>query len=103
MLPMSIYGRLLGWLWRSPTKYPSKKSHSHGIRLWKNKSGFLHRDCGPAAEWPNGRKEWYLEGSYSREGGPIAEYHDGVLRWPSPIPDGWDRFTYGYSKMELYD
>ena len=33
-----------------------------GIKRWKNSEGQLHREDGPAREWANGHKEWYLNG-----------------------------------------
>ena len=33
------------------------------------------------AEWPDGEKEWYLDGEYHRVDGPAIEYADGRKRW----------------------
>jgi hypothetical protein len=35
---------------------------SNGIFHYKN--GELHREDGPAFEWTNGKKEWYLNGKH---------------------------------------
>ncbi len=36
-------------------------AHECGAKLWY-KNGLLHRDDGPAIEWPNGKKEWIQNG-----------------------------------------
>ena len=37
----------------------------------------LHREDGPAEEYPNGDKLWYKNGYLHREDGPAAEFSDG--------------------------
>ena len=41
---------------------------------WRDKEGKLHREDGPALEWPdkNGRA-WYIHGKLHREDGPAME------------------------------
>lgn len=41
----------------------------------------LHREEGPAVEYPSGTKVWYLNGQPHRVGGPAAEYPDGTKYW----------------------
>ena len=41
----------------------------------------LHREDGPAREWANGDKVWYLNGKLHREDGPAREYADGTKSW----------------------
>jgi len=41
----------------------------------------LHREDGPAIEWDNGYKAWYLNGELHREDGPAAEWADGSKAW----------------------
>ena len=41
----------------------------------------LHREDGPAAEYANGDKEWYLNGELHREDGPAIEYTNGDKEW----------------------
>ena len=36
-----------------------------------------HREDGPAVEYADGSKEWYLNGKLHREDGPACEYADG--------------------------
>jgi hypothetical protein len=38
------------------------------------KNGKLHREDGPAVEYADGSKKWYLNGKLHREGGPAVEY-----------------------------
>ena len=71
---------------------------------WRNKEGKLHREDGPAREWPaenakawyrNGKlhrddgpamdgplgKSWYRNGKRHREDGPAVEHADGRKEW----------------------
>ena len=41
----------------------------------------LHREDGPAIEYANGDKFWYLDGKLHREGGPAIEYVNGDKEW----------------------
>jgi len=53
-----------------------------GKTFWYNEGSLLlHREEGPAIEWANGNKHWYLEGRLHREGGPAVEWHDGTKKW----------------------
>jgi hypothetical protein len=40
-----------------------------------------HREDGPAIEWSNGGKYWFLNGKYHREDGPAIELFDGGKSW----------------------
>jgi len=40
-----------------------------GIIEWRDGEGRLHRDDGPAAIYPDGRRLWFLEGVKVREEG----------------------------------
>jgi hypothetical protein len=44
-------------------------------------NGKRHREDGPAAEHANGDKEWYLNGKLHREDGPAIEWADGDKEW----------------------
>jgi len=44
-------------------------------------NGRLHREDGPAIEFPNGSKEWYLNGKRHREDGPAMEFPNGDKFW----------------------
>jgi hypothetical protein len=41
----------------------------------------IHREDGPAVEYANGDKEWYLNGKLHREDGPAVEDTDGYKEW----------------------
>jgi antitoxin component YwqK of YwqJK toxin-antitoxin module len=45
------------------------------------KMEILHREDGPAIEWADGSKSWYLNGELHREGGPAAECANGTKEW----------------------
>ena len=45
---------------------------------WGSKGKVLHREDGPAVEYANGTKFWYLNGKRHREDGPAIVYSDGV-------------------------
>ena len=44
-------------------------------------NGKCHREDGPAIEWSNGYKSWYINGKRHREDGPAAEYTNGYKSW----------------------
>ena len=46
---------------------------------WLN--GKFHREDGPAIENSNGSKEWWLNGKCHREDGPAIEHPDGTKEW----------------------
>ena len=48
---------------------------------WFNLEGKLHREDGPAVEYADGGKEWYVNGQIHREDGPAAEYTKGNKYW----------------------
>ena len=46
-----------------------------------NGDGKYHREDGPAIEYTNGTKAWYLHGERHRIGGPAIEWHNGDQSW----------------------
>ena len=44
-------------------------------------NGKYHREDGPAREYANGHKYWYLNDKPHREDGPAVEYADGSKFW----------------------
>jgi hypothetical protein len=48
---------------------------------YRDEKGNLHREDGPAIEFANGTKAWYLNGERHREDGPAIEYSDGSKYW----------------------
>ena len=49
--------------------------------VYRNDKGQLHRTDGPAVEWINGYKSWYINGKRHREDGPAIEWGDGDKWW----------------------
>ena len=41
----------------------------------------LHREDGPAVEWADGSKEWFINDNRHREDGPAVEGADGTKEW----------------------
>ena len=50
-----------------------------GNRFWLNEKGFKHREDGPACEYANGTKIWYVNGLKHREDKPALMWSDGML------------------------
>lgn len=48
---------------------------------WYNDKDQFHRLDGPAIEYADGGKEWYVEGKPHRLDGPAVEYADGSKEW----------------------
>jgi hypothetical protein len=46
-----------------------------------NEKGQYHREDGPAREFINGTKEWWINGKYHREDGPAVERSKGSKEW----------------------
>jgi hypothetical protein len=57
------------------------KINEWGDKIWKDSKGKLHRTDGPAIEWSNGSKKWYINGKRHRLDGPAIEYADGSKEW----------------------
>jgi hypothetical protein len=52
-----------------------------GKKVWKTKTKKIHREDGPAIEWEDGTKEWYIYGKLHREDSPAIEYANGYNNW----------------------
>lgn len=52
-----------------------------GSIWYKTEHGLLHREDGPAVEFPNGKKFWYLWGDRGRKDGPAVECSNGDRSW----------------------
>lgn len=63
------------------TQSPNGKVNSHGTVLYKNESGKLHRDGGPAKVEVNGHEEWYQNGKLHREDGPALKFDEDYQEW----------------------
>ena len=59
---------------------PEMKEWPNGTKEWYL-NGILHRTDGPAIEGSNGLKVWYLNGERHRTDGPAIEYPNGTKEW----------------------
>jgi hypothetical protein len=56
--------------------------NAYGDTLWyKFGTDEFHREDGPAIEYANGTKHWYLNGKCHRIGGPAVIFADGTKFW----------------------
>jgi hypothetical protein len=53
----------------------------YGSIFFKLPNGKLHRENGPAVEFTNGSKAWYINGKRHREDGPSCEWSNGDKWW----------------------
>ena len=53
----------------------------NGDRFWYNEDHKYHREDGPACEYANGTKCWYVNGKRHRIDGPAIEWADGYKAW----------------------
>ena len=56
---------------------PGNWIDERGMPIWKK----LHRDDGPACEWTDGSKWWWVNGKRHRTDGPACEWTDGSKQW----------------------
>lgn len=49
--------------------------------VYKNALGEYHREDGPAVEFTNGTKMWYIRGELHRTDGPAKIFKDGTKQW----------------------
>lgn len=61
---------------RTPVLYIDKNT-----KMWKLPNGYFHREDGPAIEYENGTKHWYLNGFLHREDGPAIVDNKGNKQW----------------------
>jgi antitoxin component YwqK of YwqJK toxin-antitoxin module len=61
-------------------EYSKKEITSEGT-FWRNERSEYHRVDGPACEFANGTKHWYLNGQLHREDGPAVENVNGNRLW----------------------
>jgi hypothetical protein len=53
----------------------------YGSTRWYNENGEYHREDGPAVEYSDGYKFWFINDKVHREDGPAVEYVDGSKSW----------------------
>ena len=52
-----------------------------GNRVWRNAANQYHRVDGPAIEWVNGDKSWWVNGLLHRLDGAAREWVSGAKDW----------------------
>jgi hypothetical protein len=57
-----------------------KKEYSDRIE-YQNEQGKTHRTDGPAIEWSDGHKSWWINNKLHREDGPAIEWQNGSKDW----------------------
>jgi hypothetical protein len=57
------------------------KINEWGTKVWRNRKGILHRTNGPAAEYADGSKEWWVKGRIHRIDGPAVEWSNNHKEW----------------------
>jgi hypothetical protein len=57
-----------------------KKEYYNRVE-YRDEKGLLHREDGPAVEYNNGKKEWWINGKLHREDGHAIEYSNGSKQW----------------------
>jgi len=61
---------------------PKCEVSEYGNKVWYlGARQNLHREDGPAMEWADGQKEWWLHAKRHREDGPAVEYANGRKEW----------------------
>lgn len=77
----------------------------YGTKKWFNSKKELHRLDGPAKEYTDGRKDWYINGDLHRNDGPAREWANGDKEWyingkqhreDGPAFEGFDGLNYYY-------
>ncbi|HED37740.1 MAG TPA: hypothetical protein ENI76_05790 [Ignavibacteria bacterium] len=64
----------------SSTVTPEITFNTSDVKEWRV-NGLLHREDGPAQEYPDGDKKWWINGKLHREDGPAVEWADGGKQW----------------------
>ena len=76
----------LEWPIEEPEEPGPTHHFSHQVELedrveYHDHLGQPHRIDGPACEWANGAKRWYINGKLHRSDGPAVEYANGTKEW----------------------
>jgi hypothetical protein len=64
-----------------PMTIESRRAVINGNVMYLTDDHQLHRVDGPAVEYANGERYWYLNGERHREDGPAVEFQDGYIGW----------------------
>jgi len=72
------------------------------MKKYLNDLGKLHRLDGPAIEYDDGTKHWYINGKLHREDGPAIEYPSGHKIWfLDNIPYSEDKWKQEVTDIKL--
>jgi hypothetical protein len=92
--------------------YPVRTRREDGAFEWRNEKGKLHRDDGPALEFPyvGGTRAWYRNGKRHRDGAPAIEdkygvcwYHNDKLdREDGPAIETTNGYKYWYRNGQYH-
>ena len=87
----------------------TKTIDEFGTIKYRNSNGQLHRLVGPALEYKNEYKAWYLNGQRHRLDGPAIEWNDGYKKWyingEQLTEKGFNKrtkFNYNYNSLKEY-
>jgi hypothetical protein len=58
-----------------------KVEHCNRVCYYKKGTTILYREDGPAIEYSDGERQWWVNGRLNREDGPAIEFADGTKRW----------------------
>ena len=61
-------------------RLPTKKVDNEG-NIEYVLDGYTHREDGPAVEYVDGYRAWYILGKLHREDGPAREFGGGYMEW----------------------
>ena len=67
--------------WDIVEPYHHKKTDRDGTTRYYNEQNQPHREDGPAVEYADGTKSWWVNGKRHREDGPAIEWADGTKEW----------------------
>ena len=65
----------------SISEQPTMTINEYGDKEWCLKNGKYHREDGPALEYADGDKSWFLNSKLHRTDGPAVECADGTKFW----------------------
>lgn len=57
------------------------RTEEDGTKIWTNEKREYHREDGPAIEYTNGDKEWFINNKHHRIEGPAYEEINGYKAW----------------------
>ena len=68
-------------LYESSPRYYTKRQEYRKVYYKDPKRKIIHREDGPAIEWDDGGKEWFVDSHRHREDGPAIEFASGDKYW----------------------